>query len=89
MVADPYTGYLYGETYTIAGNTIADPGCTAISKTEEYCENPIGGTSLASPLMAGVMAVMNQKREAHRRAAGRIRESAALQRRQPRQRQLP
>ncbi len=64
MVADPYTGYLYGETFTIAGNAIADSGCTPISKTEEYCENAIGGTSLASPLMAGVLAVINQKREA-------------------------
>jgi subtilase family serine protease len=64
MVADPYTGYLYGETYTIAGNALADFGCKPISKTEEYCETPIGGTSLASPLMAGVMAVINQKRAA-------------------------
>jgi subtilase family serine protease len=64
MVADPYTGYLYGETFTIAGNAIADSGCKAISATEEYCENAIGGTSLASPLMAGVMAVINQKRNA-------------------------
>jgi subtilase family serine protease len=64
MVADPYTGYLYGETYTIAGNPISDAGCTPISKTEEYCEGSIGGTSLASPLMAGVVAIMNQKRTA-------------------------
>jgi len=64
MVADPYTGYLYGQTFTIAGNAIADYGCKPISKTEEYCENAIGGTSLASPLTAGVMAVINQKREA-------------------------
>jgi subtilase family serine protease len=62
MVADPYTGYLYGETFTIAGNRIADHGCTPISKTEEYCEGAIGGTSVASPLMAGVIAIMNQKR---------------------------
>lgn len=62
MVGDPYTGYLYGETFTIAGNPINDHGCTPISKTEEYCEQGIGGTSLSSPLMAGVMAVMNQKR---------------------------
>jgi subtilase family serine protease len=62
MVADPYTGYLFGETFTIAGNAIADHGCTPISKTEEYCENAEGGTSLASPLMAGVIAVVNQKR---------------------------
>jgi subtilase family serine protease len=62
MVADPYTGYLFGETFTIAGNSIADHGCKAITATTEYCENAIGGTSLASPLMAGVVAVMNQKR---------------------------
>ncbi len=62
MVADPYTGYLYGETYTIAGDKYADSGCTPISKTEEYCEGGIGGTSLASPLMAGVIAVLNEKR---------------------------
>lgn len=64
MVADPYTGYLYGETYTIAGNSIADYGCTPISKTEEYCEGAIGGTSLSSPLMAGVIAIIDQKRAA-------------------------
>jgi subtilase family serine protease len=64
MVADPYTGYLVGETYTIAGNAIADAGCTPISKTTEYCEIAIGGTSLASPLMAGVVAIINQKRNA-------------------------
>jgi subtilase family serine protease len=61
MVADPYTGYLFGETFTIAGDKYADAGCKPISSTEEYCENAEGGTSLASPLMAGVVAVMNQK----------------------------
>jgi subtilase family serine protease len=66
MVADPYTGYLYGETFTIAGNPVNDHGCTPVagSTTEEYCEAGIGGTSLASPLMAGVMAVMDQARRA-------------------------
>ena len=64
MDADPYTGYLFGETFTIAGNPINDHGCTPISSTEEYCETDIGGTSLASPLMAGVMAVLNQSRVA-------------------------
>jgi len=62
MVADPYTGYVYGETFTIAGDKFSDSGCKPISSTEEYCEGGIGGTSLASPLMAGVVAVMNQKR---------------------------
>ncbi len=62
MVGDPYTGFMYGETYTIAGNKIADAGCTPTSATTEFCINPIGGTSLASPLMAGVIAVVNSKR---------------------------
>ncbi len=62
MVGDPYTGYLYGETFTIAGNPISDSGCTPISATQEYCEDSIGGTSLSSPLMAGVIAILNQKR---------------------------
>ncbi len=64
MVADPYTGYLYGETFTIAGNPISDAGCTPFSSTEEYCEQAEGGTSLASPLMAGVIAVIDSKRKA-------------------------
>ena len=62
MVADPYTGYLYGETETIAGNAISDHGCTPVTATTEYCEDSIGGTSLASPLMAGVLAVVDQAR---------------------------
>ncbi len=62
MVADPYTGYLIGETYTIAGNPISDAGCTKKSAHLEYCEIPYGGTSLASPLMAGVIAVVDQQR---------------------------
>ncbi len=68
MVADPYTGYLYGETYTIAGDPGSDSGCTAISDTTEYCEGAIGGTSLSSPLMAGAVAVMNQARLARGKA---------------------
>ena len=60
MVADPYSGYLFGESFTIAGNSIADSGCTPVTSTTEYCENSIGGTSLASPLMAGMFAVVNQ-----------------------------
>jgi subtilase family serine protease len=62
MDADPYTGFIFGETFTIAGNAIADKGCAPSTKTTEYCQTSIGGTSLASPLMAGVMAVMNSKR---------------------------
>ena len=62
MVGDPYTGYLIGETFTIAGDPYSDAGCTKISATKEYCEIGFGGTSLSSPLMAGVVAIMNQKR---------------------------
>ena len=62
MLADPYTGFMYGETFTIAGNKIADTGCKAVTTTTEFCVNPIGGTSVASPLMAGVIAVLNSKR---------------------------
>ncbi len=58
--ADPYTGYLYGETFTIAGDGHSDIGCTKESATTEYCEIPEGGTSLASPLTAGVMATVNE-----------------------------
>jgi subtilase family serine protease len=65
MVADPYTGYLFGQTFTIAGNPVNDHGCTPVAATEEYCEAGIGGTSLAAPLMAGVMAVMDQARRAN------------------------
>ena len=61
-IADPYTGYLYGESFTIAGNAIADSGCTKLTATTEYCEDSIGGTSLASPVMAGVMATVDQVR---------------------------
>jgi subtilase family serine protease len=62
MIGDPYTGFIYGETYTIAGNAIADAHCAPSSKTTEYCQVSIGGTSVASPWMAGVMAVLNSKR---------------------------
>jgi subtilase family serine protease len=62
MLGDPYTGFIYGETYTIAGNAIADQGCKPSTKTTEYCQLSIGGTSVASPWMAGVMAVLNSKR---------------------------
>ena len=68
MVADPYTGYLYGETQTIAGDPGSDSGCTPLDGTTEYCEEAIGGTSLASPLMAGAIAVMNQARLAKGKA---------------------
>ncbi len=64
MLADPYTGFSYGETYTIAGNAIADAHCAPSTKTTEYCQLSVGGTSVASPWMAGVLAVVNSKRVA-------------------------
>lgn len=62
MVGDPYTGFLYGETFTIAGDPVSDAGCTPTSATTEYCEASIGGTSVSSPLFAGVLALVNQAR---------------------------
>lgn len=65
MDADPYTGFLIGESYMIAGDPISDAGCTPTSATMEYCESGIGGTSLASPLFAGVLALVDQLRQAN------------------------
>jgi subtilase family serine protease len=65
MDADPYTGFLIGETYLIAGNPVSDAGCTPTSATREYCESGIGGTSLASPLFAGTLALVDQLRHAN------------------------
>jgi subtilase family serine protease len=65
MDADPYTGFLYGESYLIAGNPVSDAGCTPTSATQEYCEGDIGGTSLASPLFAGTLAIVDQLRHAN------------------------
>ena len=61
MVADPGTGFLEGETLLISAPPV-DPGCTKLSETTEYCENAIGGTSVASPLFAGVLALVNERR---------------------------
>ncbi len=47
-LADPNTGYLIGETQTFPDGTA------------KYSEYRIGGTSLASPIMAGIMALANQ-----------------------------
>ena len=47
-IADPNTGYLIGETQTFPDGTA------------RYSEYRIGGTSLASPIVAGIMALANQ-----------------------------
>jgi subtilase family serine protease len=69
MVGDPYTGFVYGESYTITGDPVLDAGCIPTSSTVEYCEEDIGGTSLSSPLFAGVLALVNQSRFSHHKAA--------------------
>jgi subtilase family serine protease len=61
MVADPDTALMEGQTLII-GTPPVDPGCTKTSLITEYCESPIGGTSLATPLFAGVMALVNERR---------------------------
>ncbi|HEX4504900.1 MAG TPA: S8 family serine peptidase, partial [Alphaproteobacteria bacterium] len=62
MIADPYTGFLTGETYTKAGDPAFDGFCQSLTATTEYCEIGIGGTSLAAPTFAGVLALVNQAR---------------------------
>ncbi|HTJ64799.1 MAG TPA: S53 family peptidase [Alphaproteobacteria bacterium] len=62
MLGDPYTGFLIGEIYTIAGDAALDSGCKKLSATTEYCEGGTGGTSLSSPLFAGVLALADQAR---------------------------
>jgi len=69
MVADPYTGFLIGETYTKAGDPTFDGFCKSLSKATEYCESGIGGTSLAAPSFAGVLALVNQARFAEGKTA--------------------
>lgn len=62
MVGDPNTGVLVGETYRISGDPLVDAGCTPLGGGYEYCERRIGGTSLSSPLLAGVIALVDQAR---------------------------
>jgi subtilase family serine protease len=63
MLADFNEGLLVGETYDIFSPQAGpDPGCTQLTETTEYCEQPTGGTSLATPLFAGVLALVNEKR---------------------------
>jgi len=61
LAADPNTGLLFGETYLIYSPPV-DPGCLQLSATTEYCEEEIGGTSVATPLLAGLMGLVNQAR---------------------------
>ncbi len=62
MLGDPYTGFLIGEIYTIAGEASLDSGCKKLTPTTEYCEGGTGGTSLSTPMFAGVLALADQAR---------------------------
>jgi len=62
MVGDPNTGgMLVGETYLISSPPV-DPGCLQLTTTTEYCEQTSGGTSMATPLLAGVLSLVNEHR---------------------------
>ena len=52
MVGDPNTGFLVGQTQTFPEGV-------------SYDEYRIGGTSLSSPLFAGVMALADQQAGVH------------------------
>jgi subtilase family serine protease len=51
-----------GETFTISASAVSNGGCTKTGTSTEYCEFAEGGTSLASPSFAGVLAVINAAR---------------------------
>jgi subtilase family serine protease len=57
---DPNTGALYGQTFDVSGDPYIDAGCTPLGGGREYCLRRIGGTSLSSPLFAGVLALAAQ-----------------------------
>ena len=59
---DPSTGALYGQSYNVSGDALIDAGCTPLGQGMEYCERRLGGTSLSSPLFAGVLALVDQAR---------------------------
>ena len=50
---DPNTGYLVGQTQTFPDGTV------------KYSEYRLGGTSLSSPIMAGIMALADQANGVH------------------------
>jgi len=56
------SGAIVGATFTISSDPLANLGCTPLGNSTEYCEYPTGGTSLASPMFAGVLALTNQAR---------------------------
>jgi subtilase family serine protease len=61
MFADIAEGFSVGETYEISSPPV-DAGCLKLTTNTEYCEQPNGGTSLATPLLAGVVALVDEAR---------------------------
>jgi subtilase family serine protease len=56
-LGDPQTGFLIGQTQTFFATPLTAAGA-------RYSEYRIGGTSLSSPIMAGIFALANQARDA-------------------------
>ena len=56
-LGDPQTGFLVGQTQTFFATSATAAGA-------RYSEYRIGGTSLSSPIMAGIFALANQARDA-------------------------
>ena len=56
-LGDPQTGFLVGQTQTFSATSATAGGA-------RYSEYRIGGTSLSSPIMAGIFALANQARDA-------------------------
>jgi subtilase family serine protease len=77
MFADAAVGFLVGETYLISVPPV-DAGCTATSATTEYCEGPVGGTSLATPLFAAGAGARERGALPPAPGAGRLRQSGSL-----------
>ena len=64
MLADPTTGFVQGQTFLEGNPGTLDALCSSVSSpaNAEYCEFVQGGTSVASPLFAGVIAVIDSAR---------------------------
>jgi subtilase family serine protease len=61
MLADPLTGLTVGETTgKVTATTAADGGVNFTMTGGKYSEQPVGGTSLASPLFSGMEALSVQ-----------------------------
>jgi subtilase family serine protease len=64
LVADLWSStLLVGMTFTTSSDPVANVGCTPLTSSTEYCEQGIGGgTSIAGPQLAGILALVNQAR---------------------------